>query len=59
MRIVQDNEPGSRAPDRESGGGLSNVIQVYSSCPSVELFVNGESKGKQVGWRPQACLSPP
>jgi hypothetical protein len=48
VRIVQDNERGSRAPDGESSGGLSNVIQVYSSCPTVELFVNGKSKGKQV-----------
>ena len=47
VRIVQDNEPGSRAPDPEGGSGLRNVIQVYSSCPSVELFVNGESRGKQ------------
>ena len=57
VRIVQDNERDSRAPDRESSDGLSNIIQVYSSCPTVELFVNGVSKGKQV--RPRHGLSPP
>jgi hypothetical protein len=46
IRIVQDNERASRAPDPESGAP-ANVIQVYSSCPTVELLVNGASLGKQ------------
>ena len=45
IRIVQDNEAASRVV--ESNGTLVNVIQVYSSCPTVELLVNGVSKGKQ------------
>ena len=46
VHIVQDNERSSRAMDPKTGE-LDNTIQVYSSCPEVELLVNGVSKGKQ------------
>lgn len=43
IHIVQDNERASRATRGED----ANIIQIYSSCPTVDLLVNGASMGKQ------------
>jgi hypothetical protein len=53
IRIVQDNEKASRARapglqrSLSDGQDLINIIQVYSSCPTVELLVNGVSQGNR------------
>ena len=46
VHIVQDNDRMSRMVDPENGTAV-NTIQIYSSCPTVELLVNGISMGKQ------------
>ncbi len=46
VHIVQDNDRLSRMVDPENGT-IVNTIQIYTSCPTVELLVNGMSLGKQ------------
>ena len=45
VRIVQDNQIANR--QHLNNGTVVNTIQVYSSCPTVDLLINGKSLGKQ------------
>lgn len=51
---TQDSTNGHRCLSNGKGGSaLQMDIHVYSDCPTVELFVNGASKGKQALINPQ------